>query len=852
LPLIKCPICKDDLIVDRSSEDNTTLFCPKCDYIFNSKEKRIEKAYLKLLVEYDKKGSRLKEMFKPGKDEAIVRNFEDIKDEVQKFGIKFDDLKPTVQKLLKDRKGFVVNYRFFREQSPEDGPMVNDIIEGEYGHWIEVNLFERFFKFQAEAIKEILDEKNVVLVAPTGSGKTEAFAIPALIRARRYSEKVGTLNVGKQKTFALLIYPTKALAHDQKPRIEKLADGLGLNVGVFDGDTKKEERERLYNYPPDILITNFDIIHIHLTLNTRFSKLFKTAKMIIVDEVHNYIGSFGAHINYIVKRLERFTGSLQIIASSATVYNPKEFCEKLFERRFKVVEEIEGKHGQTHFLIIYPSVISGRVLRVNALKEMTRDKFKVLSFSNGHSDAELLLRYARKEGVNAEIHRAGLTKEFRESVEKRFKEEKTDAIISTPTLELGIDIGHVDAIISDIVNITKLTQRAGRAGRRGQESIILLVLREDDPISGYYKNHPDDYFADISACYVDPLNPLVREKQILSAICDKALWYDEELFDADIIDKLISEGEVFTIKEHIYPTKEGKKEALGANIRGAGGSIEIFCNGKNIGFREAVVGINELHPNAIYMHGGDNYLSKELKCVGEKWIANVEKLPRDHPYYTKSLGTVIPTVTKINETRQVYGLNVTFCDLKIKKVVYGYIQNKIGEKGRGEQILLETPIEYEYETKGFVFKAPVPSNTLERKSKEGLVIGEELLASSYHATEHVIIEGSNMITGGGASDMGGVSMGTTGMIFIYDASEGGNGASRLLYDRLEEAFKRGKKILEECICTNGSGCPRCTYSYQCGNNNKMLHKLGALEVFERTLSNEPSEPDFKLHDKTIV
>jgi len=852
LPLTKCPICKNNLIVDKSSDDNITLFCPKCDYVFNSKEKRIEKAYLKLLVKYDKEGSQLKEMFKLGKNGAIVRNLDDIKNEVEKFGIKFDDLRPTIRNLLKDRKGYVVNYKFFLEQSPEDGPKVSKVIEGEYGHWIEENLFERFFKFQAEAIKEILNCRNVVLVAPTGSGKTEAFAIPALIRARRYAEKTGPLNVGKNKTFSLFIYPTKALAHDQKPRIERLAEGLGLNVGVFDGDTKKEERERLYDYPPDILITNFDIINIHLTLNTRFSRFFKTAKVIIVDEVHNYIGSFGSHIYYIVKRLERFTGPLQIIASSATVYNPKEFCEKLFGRKFEVVEEIEGKHGKTHFLMVYPSIISGRVLRVNALKEMTNDKFKVLSFSNGHSDAELLLRYARRERVNAEIHRAGLTKEFRENVEKRFKEGITDAIISTPTLELGIDIGHVDAIISDIINITKLTQRAGRAGRRGQESLILLVLREDDPISGYYKNHPNDYFTDISACYVDPLNPLVREKQILSAICDKALRNYEELYDSKIINKLVTEGRALTSKGYVYSTKEGKKEALRTNIRGVGGSIEIFYQGKNIGFREIVVGINELYPNAIYMHGGENYLSKELKYVGEKWIANVDKLPRDYPYYTKSLGTVMPNVIKINEIKQIYGLKVTFCDFKINKIVYGYIQNKIGKNGRGEQILLETPIEYNYETKGFVFKAPVPLNNLERKTKEGIIIGEELLASSYHATEHVVIEGSNMITGGGASDMGGVSMGSTGMIFIYDASEGGNGASKLLYDRLEEAFKRGKKILEECTCTNGSGCPRCTYSYQCGNNNKMLHKLGALEVFERILSKETSEPDFELRDKTIV
>jgi len=840
------------MIVDRAESSKTKLYCPKCNYAFDSDEGRVEKAYLKLLVEYDRKGLSIKEKYKPVGTEAIARSLEEVKQEVSRQKIEYETLKPAIKRILGDRKAYLVSYRFLPEQIPEDGPRVAEVVDGKYGLWIESNFFRRFFKFQSTAVSEILKGKNVVLVAPTGSGKTEAFAIPAFIKAREYAVKTDLHDIRGQKTFALFVYPTKALARDQKPRLERLAEGLGVTVAVFDGDTKRGERERLCDNPPDVLITNFDIIHVHLALNSRYSRLFKTAKMIVVDEVHNYIGSFGSHIHYIIKRLERFTGPLQIVASSATVYNPREFCEKLFDRRFEVVEETEGRHGDTHFIIAYPSIVSGRVYRTQALKEMTQNHYKVLAFSNGHIDAELLLRYARKERINAEIHRAGLLREFREDVERKFKEGKIDAIIATPTLELGIDIGHVDAIISDLVNVTRLTQRAGRAGRRGQESIILLVLREDDPISGYYRNHPDDYYADVAACYVDPSNPIVREQQILSAICDRPIVYGEELYDEEAIEKLAKEGKAEVVGRRVYPTKKARKSTIESNIRGSGRTIEIFCEGKSIGFREAAVGISELHPNAVYMHGGDNYLSRELKCVGGKWVAYVEKLPRDHPYFTKSLGTVIPTVTGVNETRQAYGLKISFCNLTINKIVYGYIQNKIGEEGKGEQSMLESPIEYEYETKGFVFRAPTPSRIFDEKTWDRHLLEEEVLAGSFHATEHVMIEGSNMITGGGAADMGGVSMGTTGMIFVYDGTEGGNGASKLLYDRLEEAFKRGKKILEECPCQNESGCPRCTYSYQCGNNNKVLHKLGALEVFEKVLSNEQSEPDFSLRDKTIV
>ncbi|MEM3404073.1 MAG: DEAD/DEAH box helicase [Nitrososphaeria archaeon] len=851
MPPLKCPLCKADLASDRTSEGYYSIYCPECGFIFSSKEKRLERAYLKLMIEYDKKGEKIKSEYRPDRDKAIVRSLKEVEQEVSKHKLELNKLNPTVQRLLKERKAYLVSYKFFREQTPEQGPRVSEIIKGEYGKWLEKNIFERLFKFQVEAIRRILTGENIVLVAPTGSGKTEAFTIPTLLKARLEfeAERSDTKNGG---TKILFVYPTKALARDQKERLERLAEGLGLTVGVFDGDTKRKERERYYENQPDAIITNFDIIHLHLALNTRYSKLFKSVKTLVVDEVHNYVGSFGAHIHHIVKRLERFTGELQIIASSATIFNPREFCEKLFGRKFEVVEEEQGRHGETHFIMMYPSLVSGRALRANALKELVRNKFKVLAFSNGHTDAELLLRHARKEGVNSEIHRAGLTREFRERVEKRFKEGETDVLISTPTLELGIDIGHVDAIISDIVNVTKLIQRAGRAGRRGQESIVLLVLREDDPISSYYKNHPNDYFEDVSACYVDPLNPLVRRAQILSAVCDKPLKKGEELHDRDIVEKLEEEEKISIVNGVAYPTKEGRREVLKTSIRGIGSSIDIFFNGKRIGSREVVVGISELHKDAIYMHGGENYLSKELKHTGGKWSAYLEKLPRDYPYYTKALGTVEPTILRVNERKEEYGLTVSFCDLKIKKIIYGYMQNRIGEDKRGEQVLLENPVEYEYETKGFAFRAPTPQTVLEEKTKHDIALGEEVLVSSFHATEHVIIEGSNMITGGGANDMGGVSIGATGLIFVYDGTEGGNGASKLLYDRLADGLKRGKRILEECNCTEESGCPRCTYSYQCGNNNKMLHKHGALEVFGRILAGERVEPNFNLVDKTIV
>jgi DEAD/DEAH box helicase domain-containing protein len=143
-------------------------------------------------------------------------------------------------------------------------------------------------------------------------------------------------------------------------------------------------------------------------------------------------------------------------------------------------------------------------------------------------------------------------------------------------------------------------------------------------------------------------------------------------------------------------------------------------------------------------------------------------------------------------------------------------------------VRFERPIEFEYNTKGLVFKAPKPEDILMATSDEHYVE-----TSGYHASEHVIIEGSTPVIGGASQDLGGISLGSSGLIFIYDGSIGGNGASRALYDKFDKAMIRALKILSECHCDGNSGCPRCTYSYRCGNNNEYLHKRAAIEILNR-------------------
>ncbi|MGD2107056.1 MAG: DEAD/DEAH box helicase, partial [Nitrosopumilaceae archaeon] len=686
----------------------------------------------------------------------------------------------------------------------------------------------QFYKFQDEAIEEIVFGENVVIEAPTASGKTEAFLIP-IIQKIKNSGDVGNV-------FAVFVYPTKALARDQYPKIKSFAEKIGIKVKVFDGDTGQTERREILENPPQILVTNFDVIHYHLWHQTKFGSLLTTLKVLVVDEAHIYSGIFGSNVHYIIKRLKRVcSNKLQFVAASATLEDAKDFCEKLFGVEMKIVHG-SGKKGQTDFVMLFPSLRNQRALMTDLTKRLTEKNHKTMVFNNSHLNSELLAIQAKRQKINIKVHRAGLMANYRRSVEKEFKEDLLQAISCTPTLELGIDVGNVDGVISSTIPVNRLIQRIGRAARKGQRGYAFLALG-NDPISQYYKNHPDDYFEDVERTYIDPKNPFVEEFQILSMACDKPISKHELKEHKEVIDHHLHEGNLVLFNNRIIPNFDKIGSMLNDySIRGIGKSIDIFLNERKVGDRILPIALEELHKDAIYFLAGMRYRVKEMGYP-KKNFAKIERIPKDYPYYTKALTEEWPTIEMIFEKRKVFGLETAFCKLHIKKQVYGYVNIELGQEvTQGEKVLLDEPLEYDFITKGIVFHAPRPLKETENSEDE-----EYTEASGYHATEHVVIEGSNMITGGVSQDLGGISLGTSGLIFIYDGAIGGNGASKALYDRLEKAFERSMFIIKECPCKNESGCPRCTFSYRCGNNNEFLHKKSSLEILQRINSGEKTK-----------
>ena len=782
-------------------------------------------------------------------EEKIIRPSEEIDALLSAAKVSGDSL---LEQTLRSQEDYIVDFQALDEPPPEFGCIIDDApVDEAIMNVLKSKKIDYLYKFQEEAIRKIQEGNDVVITAPTASGKTEAFCIPLLQSvAAEQLLHFSSLRSGKGKVSAIFVYPTKALSRDQLPKIQEMATPLGVRIAILDGDTSEKDRRVIIDSPPDVIITNFDVLHYHMMHKTKFSHVLRTAKFLVVDEAHVYTGIFGSNVHHIISRLERLAGSkLQIVAASATLPNAAEFCRTLFGRSMHVISG-RGRRGRINLAIIFPSLRSYRSLTLDLLRQTTKRKHKTIVFASSHLSAELMAFYGARQGINIRVHRAGLTSAVRKETEQQFKGDQLTAISATPTLELGIDIGSVDAIISNIVPINRLFQRVGRAARRGQQGYAFLALG-NDPISQYYKTHPADYMEDQELAYTDPTNQVVMEYQVLAMVCDKPLRIAESKQIWDILQKLVSKDVVKVTRDRFVPDlKKALKVLNEYSIRGIGTRVDIKFNNKIIGDRALPQALEELHQHAIYFLGGRRYKVRELHFkINSQPYAELSPIPSDYPYYTKALTDDWPSISEVYEKKIVFGVEVAYCALNIQKRVLGYVNVEIGQEvAQGKKVMLDKPLEYEFPTKGFVFRVPRPARVLQAVEDE-----QYIEMSGFHASEHVIIEGSAMITGGASQDLGGISLGSSGLIVVYDGSIGGNGASRILYERLEIALERARRILSECACISESGCPRCTYSYRCGNNNEYLHKRAAIEILSRIVEGEKAEIGEKIWgDRALV
>jgi DEAD/DEAH box helicase domain-containing protein len=679
---------------------------------------------------------------------------------------------------------------------PEQGPTIEelDVNPNLRRNFLRLGV-SRLYSYQGEVLKLWRGNENIMISSGTGTGKTEAFLLPALDAAAKGERTV-------------LVYPTKALARDQLSRLLTLSEGVA-EVGVFDGDTPEKERARLAQSPPQILLTNPDMIHVGLAMSPRFRSIITSADHFVFDEVHVYEGVFGSHLRALTERLRSFS-SLHLIAASATVGKPDWTFKSLFGEEGKVVEGMRGRRGSVvHVMISAPNRWTTSALLVS---QLVRRGLRTLVFTDSQQMAELVSKIASRLGVSIAVHRAGISAEERLRVEEGLRRGEVQGVASTPTLELGLDIGTLDAVImaQNPPSFARYMQRAGRAGRREREGYSFVIMG-DDPIDSYYLRDPERFYSrELSPLPVDPSNLEVVKVHVVAHLLARPGTSLPKLW-VRAAKELVKIGVIKEFNGKFYPTSSSWSYISSSSLRSSGPSVHIIHRGRKIGTRELPLALMELFPGAIYMNAGKTYKVSSLDLSSRR--AEVERIGEEIRYTRPLYDVDMVAFTELTRGKA-FGLSSIYGEMMVKMTVVGYVLvDPLSQ--RKEPFGLDDPISYSYSTKGFIIQHP---------SIMGDPLGD---MEAFHATEHSIISAARVVAGSSMTDLSGVSY-PSGHVIVYDSAQGGSGVSELLFHRLEDAYSVAKDVLANCDCEDG--CPKCVYSPYCGNNNKVLSRKKALRL----------------------
>ncbi|MEM1611790.1 MAG: DEAD/DEAH box helicase [Desulfurococcaceae archaeon] len=720
------------------------------------------------------------------------------------------------------RSGASVIYEKVEEtEEPEPGPSIYEIgLQEQLIKVLEKRGIQRLYRFQYDAYRHILDGDNVVIVAGTGTGKTEAFFIPL---AKRILEERA------QNPRVLLLYPTKALARDQVKRFMEYSIYGKLGVNIYDGDTPVSARRRVASSPPPILVSNPDMLHVGLIYSPHIGRFIRTADVFVFDELHVYEGVLGSHLHHLVHRIKLTRNkSAQFLASSATIGNPRELAESIFEEKFEEVKGSPARKGTVVHILISTGHTSRWNVVSSVVKFLANNELRFLVFVDSQQLAEVLASIIESRyDVNVAVHRAGLPPDVRKDIESKLREGVLQGVVATPTLELGIDIGALDAVLmaAPPPSYAKYLQRAGRAGRR-RKGYVITVLGED-PIDFYYVTKPSTFFdQELTPSVIEPLNEEVIKLHVVSYTLQAGKVHVSRipLEWRKVLENLVRDRLVKRVGPYIIPVYRTGRAYVAekGGIRAHGEVIEVVdLNGDRvIATRELPIGVLELHPGAIYFYMKRPYEVVKLDITNKR--AYVREATSGMEVYTRPLYTVnVVDYDIIDEKASNLGV-LSYAKVLQEVIVSGYVVKNVYS---GETYVSETlsePVTYRYVTRATLIKIPPPEDLDERG-----------LAEAFHAIEHALISASRIACGTGLTDLGGISY-SSGDIVIYDTAIGGSGAAKLLYAKFERAVEVVYELMSRCPCEDG--CPRCIYSPYCGNNNKVLSKKKAIHVLHEVLS----------------
>jgi DEAD/DEAH box helicase domain-containing protein len=729
--------------------------------------------------------------------------------------------------------------------------------------------FERLYSHQAACWEALKEGRNVTVVTPTASGKTLCYNLPVLDAVMR-----------EPSSRALYLFPTKALANDQRAELDDINARLPEEIRVFtyDGDTPQDARKAI-RARGHIVLTNPDMLHAGiLPHHTKWIKLFENLKYVVIDELHSYRGIFGSHLANVLRRLRRiarFYGSdPQFILSTATIANPAEMAEKMIEAPVTLVDDNGAPRGEKYFIFYTPPVVNAalgiRRSYVNESRRVAaiflRNDLQTIVFAQSRLITEVLLTYL-KQDIETTIRKEGLIRGYRggylplkrREIEKGIRSGEILGVVSTNALELGIDIGTLDvAVLAGYPGtIASTWQRAGRAGRKTGTSAAVLVA-SSSPLDQFIVNNPDYFFSKSpEMALINPDNLSILVSHVECAAFELP-FEDGEMFGrADVApilrfleeDKLLhhSQGKWFWTSES-YP-------ADAVNLRSVSSDnfvvVDITGQTRVIAEVDFTSALTALHPKAIYICEGEQYFVEKLDFEERK--AYVKKTDID--YYTDAIDYTKIKVIDMFESMPLDNCRVSHGEVHVSTQVVGFKKikfNTMENVGAGDLTLPEN----EMHTTAWWLTVPAPLLQAVPYPSEQRING--LFGLSY-LIHHV----SPLFMMCDIHDVG-VSIGdnSTGEtlpprnlpartqaqqeattfveaefepnIFIYDNYPGGIGLSPSLYAPQTKLLEHALKTLEACPCRDG--CPSCVGAT---NESGRDAKRVAREILRRLLGLRP-------------
>jgi DEAD/DEAH box helicase domain-containing protein len=678
--------------------------------------------------------------------------------------------------------------------------------------------------------------EHVLVTTGTASGKTLGFNLPVFDAIAR-----------QPKSRALYLYPTKALAQDQFRALSTL--GLPrLRPAIYDGDTPTEQRWQIRKWA-NVVLTNPDMIHVGVLPNhDRWGDVLANLRFVVVDEAHVYRGVFGSHVANVLRRLRRlarvYGSEPQFLLASATVSNPGELGASLLGERVTVVGDDAAPRAERTIVLWNPELLDAELgLRASPLAEAAKLQatfvergLRTLTFAKSRKGAELIHRFtAERLGDDAHLspYRAGYTAAQRREIERRLAEGDLLGVSATNALELGIDIGLLDAVISVGFpgTVASLRQQWGRAGRRG--SGLAVLVASEDGLDQFFMREPDKLLGRrVEAAILDHANPRVLGGHVRSAAYEAPLTDDDadvlgpEALTAARADPLLKEtpaGIVWAGRDHPaarVPLRSTDPDSF---------TIVDVTTGDVLGLVERSKAYSTVHEGAIYLHLGESYLVRELRLTTLQ--ALVEPIRAD--WYTQAKKETMTSIVGAQQVEWRLGLELSFGEIEVTEQVVGYERKTISGQERIELVDLDLPATT-FGTEAVWF-LPEAHQLAELEEMPRLL-------GTLHAAEHALIALLPLWAMCDRWDIGGLSTNIhpqTGRptVFVYDGHAGGVGITERGFEQFEGWVADTAALIRGCPCS--SGCPSCVQSPKCGNLNDMLDKDGALVLLQRLVDFAP-------------